>query len=103
MEDLYNYMIGEATIKKIKELAVLGMPEKWSFGENTDNAILKNYLKYTFKRLWQQSKIIETDKYRLLNTGLFTEYYKSIYIYGEIYEPDDPDTRNLRVSKQNMS
>lgn len=96
MEDLYNYMLWGDYNKRIEELAGLAMPEKWSFREATDNAILKNYLKYTFKRLRQQSKIVETDEYCLLNTGLFTEYYEPIYIYGEIYEPDDPDAMDWK-------
>ena len=67
---------------RIDKLASLS-PEKWSSGDKTDKSILKNYINYTFLKLEEENKIVETEKYALFNTGLFTEYYEYIYCYME--------------------
>ena len=67
--------------KKFDELAKLS-PEEWSFNNKSDNGILKNYIKYTFLKLQEESKVIKTDEYMVFNTGLFTEYYECIYGYA---------------------
>ena len=41
-------------------------------------------MKYTFKKLQEENKIIETDTYCAFDTGLFSKYYEPIYAYGEI-------------------
>lgn len=68
--------------EKIDKLSALS-PEKWSSGNKTDKSILKNYINYTFSKLEEENKIIQTEKYALFNTGLFTEYYEFIYCYME--------------------
>lgn len=55
--------------------------EKWSFGSNSDNVILKNYIWHTFLKLREESKIIENDTYSVFNTGLYTSFYEPIYAY----------------------
>nr|WP_318717331.1 DUF3825 domain-containing protein [uncultured Treponema sp.] len=62
-------------------LADLAMrsPEKWSYGSDKNNGILRNYIDYTFRRLKDEGKIIERTTYALFNTGLFDQFYKSIY------------------------
>lgn len=64
-------------------------PEKWSFGDNTDNSILKNYIYHTFMKLYQEGKIIEQEKYSIFNTGLFTIYYEEIFAYFVINKNPD--------------
>lgn len=67
--------------KRIAELADL-CPEKWSFGDRSDNAILKSYIEYTFRKLDEENKIlIKDNEYALFNTGLFTTFYEAIYAY----------------------
>ena len=39
-------------------------------------------VKYTFLKLQEENKLIETSSYMVFNTGLFTEYYESIYAYA---------------------
>ena len=68
--------------RKIQTLAGI-CPEKWSFGSNSDNTILKNYIEHTFSKLLEEDKILETDNYALFNTGLFTVYYEAIFAYFE--------------------
>lgn len=67
---------------RYKELAELSN-ECWNIKGRTDNSILKNYLKYTYKKLEEEKKIIREPKYCLFNTGLFTEYYEPICVYLE--------------------
>lgn len=82
--ELYNYMHWGDYNAQIQSLADKALPEKWSFEGKNDNAILKNYLRYTFNKLQSEEKVIETDTYCVFNTGLFSHYYVPIYVYGEL-------------------
>ncbi len=71
--------------KKIAQLSSV-CPEKWSFGANSDNVILKNYIEHTFMKVADEGKILENKEnqekeYALFNTGLFTSFYEPIYAY----------------------
>ena len=44
---------------RLKDLADRAQPEVWSFDQAQPFAILGNYLRYTFKRLVQESKVEE--------------------------------------------
>lgn len=81
--DVYDYMYWGDYNAQIQKLAEKALPEKWSFENNNDNFILKNYLKYTFNKLQDEGKVIETENYCVFNTGLFSYYYEPIYVYGE--------------------
>lgn len=86
---IFDYAYWPNFDKKIDILAQLS-PEKWSFGSNTDNSILKNYISHTFLKLKdeydkevdpeEKKRIIyEDDKLACFNTGLFTSTYEPIY------------------------
>ena len=81
---LYDYMYWGNYNAQIQSLADKAIKEPWSFEGSSNNYILKNYLENTFVHLQREHKVIETDKYCLFNTGLFTERYIPIYAYGEI-------------------
>ena len=67
--------------RQIQRLAQMA-PEKWDFGESGDNAVLKGYLEQTFRRLYEEGKVVETEEaYAIFNTGLFTRYYQPVYAY----------------------
>ena len=66
--------------KKIMALASL-CPEKWSFGLNANNIILKNYVEHTFLKLLEENNVLEDNGFALFNTGLFTIYYEPIFAY----------------------
>lgn len=66
--------------RKINILSGL-CPEKWSFGVNSDNVILKNYIDHTFEKVFEEGKVIEKSEYSLFNTGLYTDFYQEIYAY----------------------
>ena len=82
--DIYDYMYWGDYNAQIQALAEKALPEKWSFEDKEDNSILKNHLKYTFNKLQDEGKVIETDTYCVFNTGLFSHYYVPIYVYGEL-------------------
>lgn len=82
--DIYEYMYWGNYNAQIQKLAEKALPEKWSFDEKNDNYILKNYLKYTFNKLQEENKVIETNTYCVFDTGLFSHYYEPIYAYGEL-------------------
>ena len=90
--DIYDYMYWGDYNSQIQKLAEKALPEKWSFEGKDDNYILKNYLKYTFNKLQEEGKIIETDSYCVFDTGLFSRYYESIYVYGELYKNPSVNT-----------
>lgn len=68
--------------QKIADLATLS-PENWNFSNETDNGILKNYLQFTYNKLFEENKIFTDKNYGLFNTGLFTTYYEPIFAYLE--------------------
>ncbi len=47
--DIYDYMYWGDYNSQIQALVEKSLPENWNFEGRTDNYILKNYLKYTFK------------------------------------------------------
>ncbi|MDR0840740.1 MAG: DUF3825 domain-containing protein [Christensenellaceae bacterium] len=74
--------------RKISALSKL-CPEKWSFGTNSDNTILKNYIEYTFAKVAEENQLLCTDTFCLLNTGLYTLFYESIYAYFALNKIQD--------------
>lgn len=77
---LFEYAYCGNYSNTIANLAMLA-PEKWSYGDKHDNSILKNYIEHTFRRVYDEGKVIITDTYSAFNTGLFDEYYKPICAY----------------------
>ena len=92
--DIYDYMYWGDYNLQIQKLADKALKEKWSFEDKDDNYILKNYLKYTFNKLQEEGKVIETDTYCVFDTGLFSHYYEPIYAYGELYK--NPSENNAK-------
>lgn len=78
------------------------LPEKWSYAGKDDFGILKNYLLFTFEKLYQEREIAnEEDKQQIIyigeheacfNTGLYDKTWQPIYFYcdknpNEGYQP----------------
>ena len=57
------------------------VPERWSYSGTEDNGILKGYLEHTFKRLYEEGKVWEKEKFAIFNTGLFNHYYQPVYAF----------------------
>ena len=76
--NLFEYTYCGNYNRQIQNLARI-VPEKWSFGGNDDNGILKGYLEHTFQRVYEEEKLLETEEYAIFNTGLFNMYYQPVY------------------------
>lgn len=77
---MFNYAYCADYDRKISTLAGL-CPEKWSFGNNSDHTILKNYIDHTFSKLYEEEKVLEQTEFCLFNTGLYTQFYELVYSY----------------------
>lgn len=89
---LGNY---EFFTNKLKLLATNDLsPEKWSSTGKNDFGILKNYLYFTFEKLWQEQEDVddEAERQKLIytddsmacfHTGLFDKTWQPIYFFAE--------------------
>lgn len=85
----FAYLNGNSYLKELLELA---RPEKWYFGDDSQNLeILKNYITYTFYKLQCEDKIrISADrKFAAFNTGLANYSYDDIYMCFTKNEEDN--------------
>lgn len=69
--------------QKLEMLAKMAQPEMWSYRriqETDPYRILRNYIQFTYNRLNEEGKIIESKdgKLRCMNTGLLTIYNQEI-------------------------
>lgn len=87
-ELLHDFALVPRLEEKIEELAQLAEPEDWEY-QNTSSdhpkPVLRNYLKYTYKRIAEEKKIsISADEeYACMNTGLITINQEPIYVLFE--------------------
>ena len=84
-------------------LAKLAKEEKWSNETYPDNKILTNYLVHTYEKLTSEHNIIANKDFGLFNTGLFTEYYQSIYAYHDnngLQFLTDYELGNMNISER---
>lgn len=77
---LFDFAYCVSMARQLNTLANLS-PEKWSFGEENDNNILRSYIQHTFTRLYDEGKVVEKDNYAIFNTGLFDIYYNPIFAH----------------------
>ena len=79
-----------------KELADLAEKEDWDYHYTSTpfkRPVLFNYIKYTYKRLCEESKIVVSDdgRWSCFNTGLVTENQEPIYASFEINRNPDSE------------
>lgn len=80
--DFFNNRLRSLTTEELP-------PEKWSNTGRSDFGILRNYLYFTFEKLWyereaaeqsnKQNYIYMDDKVSCFNTGLFSKSWQAIY------------------------
>ncbi len=73
---------------QLKVLADMAQPENWGGDPAQPFSVLRNYLRYTFKRIFHESKIQEAadssaTRIASFNTGLFTPNYEAIFAFLE--------------------
>lgn len=83
----YEFFTNKLALLATNELP----PEKWSYAGKNDFGILKNYLYYTFEKLWKEREASEEDKKQnyiymdndtaCFNTGLYDKTWQPIYFY----------------------
>ncbi len=86
---------------RLSQLAARAQAEAWTTDPVQPYAILANYLRYTFKRLIHEGKVVEgTDgksvSVAAFNTGLFTDNYEAIFAF---FEANRDQTRQPWVLK----
>lgn len=69
--------------QKLEILAKMAQPEKWTYKkikEKDPYRILRNYIHFTYNRLYEENKLIDSKdgKLRCMNTGLLTVYSQEI-------------------------
>jgi len=93
----------------INFLAGFADPEDWKYHNtqvesDSEHPILENYIKYTYKRLAEEKKIVysKDDKFSILNTGLVTKNQEPIYmVFEENRLPDaDPYWHFFKFSRK---
>lgn len=93
---LYNFAFWNSFVADLKTLKnELALTENWSFSEiplDDDFPILKNYITYTFSKLWQDKGVVIslTEQYSVFNTGLVNRNYQYIYALFEKNVGDKP-------------
>ena len=87
-ESFYDFALMPKFDDNIESLASMAEPEEWDY-HNTQSAepkpILRNYVKYTYKRVAEEKKVAVTkdEKFACWNTGLVTPHQEPIYILFE--------------------
>uniref|UniRef100_A0A7C4LR06 DUF3825 domain-containing protein n=1 Tax=Schlesneria paludicola TaxID=360056 RepID=A0A7C4LR06_9PLAN len=84
--DLYELVFMPHTNEKLDELAGMAEPEEWDYRRTTTDhhkPILFNYLRYTYRRLAEEDKIVVADDGSAVafNTGLVTPAQEPIFCY----------------------
>lgn len=80
--------------QKLEMLSKMAQPEKWTYRKIQDSdpyRILRNYINYTYNRLDEEGKFINSSdgKLRCMNTGLLTVYNQEIVaIFSENNKPN---------------
>ena len=96
-DSFYEFAFMPRFEKHLDALAELAEPEEWDYKyTHTDKKkpILNNYLKYTYKRIAEEKKIVVTsnESHSCWNTGLVTPHQESIFILFEKNLFDDRTT-----------
>lgn len=93
--ELFKFAVIPSYENSIRYLAdTLADKEDWDFHDSPvkSNAILKNYLEFTFRKLQQEKKIVFTtdNQFACFNTGLVTDNLEDIYAFFEKYKNPRP-------------
>ena len=96
VDDLFAYAFLGDLPPKIDWLARLAAPEDWQYHHAArdpglpspalQHPALVNYLRYTFKRLVEEGKLLEHNRLAAFNTGLLTPLQEEIFA---ILEPNE--------------
>jgi hypothetical protein len=93
-DDLSAFAYPGDLAAKLKWLADLASPENWEYRHaaavpDRPYPVLVNYLKYTFKRLSEEKKIVYAGEVACFNTGLVTPLQEEVFAFLEPNEIKD--------------
>ena len=98
-DDLFEFAYLGDLPQKLDALAQLAAPEEWEYHHETPDPArppptiphpaLVSYLRYTFKRLQEEGKVVESDGRAAFNTGLATPLQEEIFAYLEPNQRQD--------------
>ncbi len=79
--ELFEYAWVPKFPEQVNALKALAMDEDWDYKKHPtgENPILANYIKHTFKKLYDEKKVFEQNGYAVFNTGLVTDLQEEIY------------------------
>jgi len=85
-EDLFDLVFIPHMDQRLEELVDLAEDEDWSYKSTANDhahPVLFNYLRYTYRRLAEEEKIVVADDGRsiAMNTGLVTPGQEPIYLF----------------------
>lgn len=85
-DDLFAFAYLGDLPGKLRWLADLAAPEIWEYRHapstpDSSYPLLLNYLKYTFKRLSEEDKVLVEDRVACFNTGLVTSLQEEVFAY----------------------
>jgi hypothetical protein len=99
-DHIHNLIFFPDVDEALEELASLAEDEIWHYEDkdrqrksDRDKPVLYNYIKYTYKRLAEENKIIVADNGDsiVLNTGLVTDSQEPIFCYSNQNRMRDSD------------
>lgn len=79
--ELFEYAWIPNFYDQIKELKGIAMRENWDYKKRPTgkDPILVNYIKHTFKKLYEENQVFEQYGYSIFNTGLVTYLQEEIF------------------------
>ncbi len=88
-EDLWDFGFFPDRNERLQELAELAEPEDWAYKYTSTeypNPLLFNYVRYTYRRLAEESKLALADdgQYCCFNVGLVTSNQEPLYASFEV-------------------
>lgn len=97
----YEFYTNKLQLLATNELS----PEKWSYAGKNDFGILKNYLSFTFEKLWKEREAAcDEDKQKYVyidenvscfNTGLYDKTWQPIYFL--CHKKSNRELSNLEI------
>jgi hypothetical protein len=87
-DELFNLIFFPHRDEKLDDLAASAEPEEWDcrhVAGSFKKSVLYNYLRYTYRRLVDENKIVVADDGSAIcfNTGLVTPNQESIFLYAD--------------------
>jgi hypothetical protein len=90
---IFDYAVVANWSERLDVLAEVAEPERWNFASVPSPQrlpILGSYLRYTFLRVHEQTRVLETEKAACFNTGLLTPGQEEIFGLFTVSEHFDP-------------